>query len=136
MARLKGSKNTTGNLYNPEKHTREYLRNYLSNWRKTKGKEKTQGYYLDIRKDNQALKKECINYMGGKCSICGYSKNTAVLDFHHKDMSEKEDGLSNLINRRIGRTLEQLKPELDKCICVCANCHREIHFNDDIYLNK
>ena len=25
------------------------------------------------------------------------------------------------------KSFESLKPEVDKCILVCANCHREIH---------
>lgn len=27
---------------------------------------------------------------GGKCEHCGYNKNLAVLEFHHKNPEEKE----------------------------------------------
>ena len=131
--RLKGSKNTSGHLYNPEKHTKKYKQSYLKEWRKTKGKDKTQGYYRDIRLTNTSLKKEALEYLGGKCKNCGYNKNVACLDFHHLDMSEKDDGIANLICRRIKKTLKDLKKELDKCIILCSNCHREIHFNDEMY---
>ena len=30
-------------------------------------------------------------------------------------------------NKRMLMSFENLKPEVDKCILVCANCHREIH---------
>lgn len=64
-----------------------------------------------------------IAYLGGKCSICGYDKNHAALDFHHLGLEEKDEGIS----RMLFMSFEKLKPELDKCVLVCANCHRELH---------
>lgn len=63
--------------------------------------------------------------MGGSCSKCNYFKCLSALEFHHKDPSIKEDAVSFLI--RMNRNFERLKLELDKCLLVCANCHREIH---------
>ena len=77
---------------------------------------------------------KAIEYKGGKCSMCGYNKCTSALEFHQLDPSIKEynkDGRG--LNRR--RSFDNSKDELDKCILVCANCHREIHYkdNDDNY---
>lgn len=68
-------------------------------------------------------KQEAVNYKGGKCQVCGYNKCLAVLEFHHINPNEKEFDIS----RTWSRKWETIKKELDKCICVCANCHREIH---------
>ena len=73
------------------------------------------------RQQNRKL--ECINYKGGKCARCGYDKYPGALDFHHIDPTQKEFDISKLRTYNI----EKLKPELDKCICVCKNCHAEIH---------
>lgn len=62
---------------------------------------------------------------GTSCSICGYSKNYAALDFHHINIKEKEFSPAQLINTSYD--LDQIFQELDKCQLVCANCHREIH---------
>lgn len=72
-------------------------------------------------------KKQAVEYKGGKCEICGYAKYYGALDFHHQDPLEKEAdwGKIRLWN------WEKIKNELDKCICVCSNCHREIHGNID-----
>lgn len=70
------------------------------------------------------LKKMAIEYKGGKCIFCGYDKCNDALDFHHLDSKEKEFGLSV---RGLTRSWEKIKEELDKCILVCANCHRELH---------
>ena len=70
------------------------------------------------------LKKMAIEYKGGKCIFCGYDKCNDALDFHHLDLKEKEFGLSV---RGLTRSWEKIKEELDKCILVCANCHRELH---------
>ena len=75
----------------------------------------------------RAMKKQALKLKGGKCSICGYDKCVAALEFHHLDSNEKEFKLSN------GNTMswDTYKKELEKCILVCSNCHAEIHFNDN-----
>lgn len=71
----------------------------------------------------QKRKIEAIEYKGGKCEICGYDHFYGALEFHHKNPSEKEADWSTMKKWSFERT----KKELDKCMCVCANCHREIH---------
>lgn len=67
-------------------------------------------------------KLDLVEYKGGKCEICGYSKSINALQFHHKNKEEKDFSIS-------GKSLsfDKLKKEVDKCILVCANCHIEIH---------
>lgn len=64
-----------------------------------------------------------VKYCGGKCQCCGYNKYDGSLDFHHVDDGDKEFGLTGAQHIAISTVIE----ELDKCIVVCANCHREIH---------
>lgn len=35
-----------------------------------------------------------IDYKGGKCSVCGYNKCRAALEFHHTNPNEKDFGIS------------------------------------------
>lgn len=71
------------------------------------------------------LKTKCVEYKGGKCEKCGYNRCISALEFHHKDPSKKEFGISS---KGILRDWETTKKELDKCEMLCANCHRENHF--------
>lgn len=71
----------------------------------------------------QNNKKRAVDYKGGKCGRCGYDKCIDALEFHHIDPTQKDKNFGNIKIRR----WEDQKKELDKCICVCANCHREIH---------
>ena len=70
-------------------------------------------------------KQKAIEYKGGKCICCGYSRCQAALDFHHLDPSQKEGYKSGAIVPHW--TFERNKAELDKCVLVCVRCHREIH---------
>lgn len=80
---------------------------------------------LRIKRIN--VKQFCIEYKGGKCSICGYNKCYSSLDFHHLDPSKKEYNISKLIRTYSINTIkDKLIKELDKCILVCSNCHGEI----------
>ena len=65
-----------------------------------------------------------VNYKGSRCKICGYNKCSEALEFHHLSSSGKDFGISD---RGYTRSWAKIKEELDKCILVCANCHREIH---------
>lgn len=60
------------------------------------------------------------------CAKCGCDK-FYLLEFHHKDPSKKEFTISDSTRAKF----ETIKPELDKCIVLCANCHREFHYLND-----
>jgi 5-methylcytosine-specific restriction endonuclease McrA len=77
-----------------------------------------------VARRRKKLKQLAVEYKGGKCSICGYSKCIAALEFHHLNPLEKDFGISASGETR---SWEKVKAELDKCIIVCSNCHREIH---------
>jgi len=77
-----------------------------------------------VKKRRKHLRIKSIEYKGGKCISCGYNKCNEALDFHHIDESKKEFGLSE---KGMTRSWERTMKELDKCILVCANCHRELH---------
>lgn len=79
-----------------------------------------------VTRRRRKLKELAITYKGGACMHCGYSKCNAALEFHHLDPSKKDFSISV---QGYTRSWEYIKTELDKCILVCANCHREIHAN-------
>ena len=70
-------------------------------------------------------KLDAIETLGNKCSICGYSKNTAALCFHHKDPSLKSFSLD--IRNFSSKPIIKLNEEVNKCILLCSNCHMELH---------
>ncbi len=56
------------------------------------------------------------------CTDCGNKHPHFVMDFDHRNPSEKEDNVSNLIRR--GWSKDRILKEIAKCDLVCANCHR------------
>lgn len=77
-----------------------------------------------VQRRRKKVKRLLIEYKGGKCEKCGYNRCFDALEFHHQNPKEKEFGISN---KGITLSLDKMKKEVDKCILVCANCHREIH---------
>ncbi len=77
---------------------------------------------------NSQIRKKAfaVDMMGGKCQICGYDKCINALEFHHIN-DDKEYDPAYIVRRW---SWERVKPELEKCIMVCANCHRELHHLD------
>lgn len=73
---------------------------------------------------HMAFKALAVEYKGGKCVCCGYKKYFGALEFHHLNPKEKEFNLGQF---KTGQLNEIVKKELDKCILVCSNCHKEIH---------
>ena len=66
-----------------------------------------------------------VQKLGGKCSICSYSKNSSSLAFHHLNPKDKSFALDlrSLSNRK----QEVIDGEVSKCILICCNCHAELH---------
>jgi DNA-directed RNA polymerase subunit RPC12/RpoP len=77
-----------------------------------------------VQRRREKLKLLAIEYKGGECEICGYKRCVSALEFHHLDPNEKEFGVGE---KGYTRSIETIKKELDICILVCSNCHREIH---------
>lgn len=80
-----------------------------------------------VNKRRRKLKQLAVEYCGGKCTICGYSKCIGALHFHHVNPTTKNFSISSDGNTR---SWVEIKNELDKCILVCANCHAELHTNE------
>lgn len=75
-------------------------------------------------KMHQLKKKQGVEYLGGKCKICGFKKYLSSLDFHHLDGLTKDDNFAN----KTHWSWKRLKIELDKCILLCKNCHNAVHY--------
>lgn len=77
--------------------------------------------YGDERR--KTTKRLAVEYLGGKCIDCGLETNIySVYDFHHLDPDSKDFAIG-----RNYKIFESIKSELDKCILLCANCHRIRH---------
>lgn len=94
-----------------------YSNNHLN--RKTKVKDRQNKVQTTLKNLLFEIKKN------SKCSICGENR-WWMLDFHH--MKDKKYDISSLPKR--GCSLETFQKEIDKCIILCANCHRDVHFKE------
>lgn len=57
-----------------------------------------------------------------ECARCGESRPPA-LDFHHP--GEKDQSVSEMVNN--GYSKASIRAEIDRCLVLCANCHRREH---------
>ncbi len=76
-----------------------------------------------VAKRRRKVKTMAIEYKGGKCQICSYKKYQGALELHHLNKAEKSFGIGD---KGYTRSWEKVRAELDKCILLCANCHREV----------
>ena len=77
-----------------------------------------------VRKRRKKVRHMAIDHLGGRCSQCGYDRCLDALEFHHVDSSVKDFGISN---RGYTRSWKKVREEIEKCVLLCANCHREFH---------
>jgi predicted DNA-binding protein YlxM (UPF0122 family) len=59
------------------------------------------------------------------CCICG-EKEGCCLDFHHIN-DDKLDSVSEFVQKK---SPQAIFDEINKCVVVCANCHRKIHIKN------
>lgn len=75
------------------------------------------------------VKKQIIDYLGGKCVDCGFRGHFIAYDFDHIDRSKKEFKISGHYLFR----WDELKKELDNIQLRCSNCHRIKDYIIDTY---
>ena len=86
-------------------------------------------------KIGQEKRKKAIENLGGKCIVCGYSKYTGAIDFHHIDPLKKDENFKELR----GWSQKKIDEEMKKCVPLCKICHAELHagiINLDDIINK
>lgn len=84
-----------------------------------------------VRQDNKQW--AVISMLGCKCEKCGIEAtrdNMCIFDFHHVDPSTKEENIAELLAN--GRPLDILMEEATKCILLCSNCHRQLHYDEHL----
>lgn len=101
------SKNPIGDSPNPETERKQ---------------RRTDSWYRYQRKRRIERKAKLVALRGGHCEECGYGDAIAALEFHHLDSKTKEFGLGTF-----NGSWQRLLAEADKCVLLCANCHRRRH---------
>ena len=111
----------------------QYQRNYRKRLKEEGGENRKR--YLKMRLRNQMTRatkaKLLIDEIKEKsgCAVCK-EKNPVCLDFHHRDPAEKIAPVATMA--RSGN-LEKVHTEIDKCVVLCANCHRKFHAGEVTY---
>lgn len=97
---------------------------------KTEEEKKQLVQYCRNRREN--FRNKAIEYKGGSCMLCGYNKCARALEMHHLDPKTK---LFNISSCAYTKSWDTVVAELDKCIMLCANCHREVESGIAIITN-
>ena len=83
--------------------------------------------HRDDRKEYQKIlfddKREFLNSLKYPCVKCGEDRPW-IIDFHHINPKNKCFTVGNKYRGNI----EVIQAEVEKCICLCRNCHAEFHW--------
>jgi hypothetical protein len=77
-----------------------------------------------IHKVRKIQKQRAVDYLGSRCSRCGYNRCVEALHFHH--LRDKLFEIGKMIGYH--QSWPKIEAELDKCVLLCANCHHEFHY--------
>ena len=79
-----------------------------------------------IKYKRVAIRNRIITLGGGKCIKCQEDR-THLLDFHHINPNQKSNSVSELLTTV---SVKDIFIEIQKCILLCANCHRDFHWQN------
>ena len=78
------------------------------------------------KKYREKIKERITKYKLKKgCKICSYNKCPDALEFHHLDKDKKIFGISV---QHFYYSWKKILKEIKKCILLCSNCHKELHY--------
>ncbi len=107
----------------PEKQ-RAYQKEYRKKWYAENKRSHLDRVHRNTRIYVKKMKKWASDYKAAKgCTKCP-ENDPVCLDFHHAG-DDKEMDISLAIRRAWSQ--KRLQKEIDKCIVICANCHRKHH---------
>jgi hypothetical protein len=97
-----------------------------------------EGRKIQKRKNDEVkfcrvLKNTKIKYINNykkshNCAICKENAQ-CCLEFHHIDKKNKLFTISSAIcNIKID--MKSLRAEMRKCVILCSNCHKKLHYQD------
>lgn len=103
----------------------EKRRLYKQKWNKDFYKKNKQAEIRRVAKRKQKLRDWLDELKKGlKCEMCE-ENHPACLDFHHPNSKEKDFSVGSI--KGYGWSQEWVLNEIQKCMVVCANCHRKLH---------
>lgn len=114
--------------FNKNKSTKDGLSNQCKECNKSNLKNhynKNTDYYKFRNYERRNLISDFINSKKNKCSKCDET-HIACLDFHH--LFDKKINIAELPNSLW--KMERVEEELNKCIILCSNCHRKLHWEE------
>ena len=89
---------------------------------KLKDKDFANAHYAKRRLDQRLRKAFVENYLGANpCIKCG-ENDIEILDFDHRDRSEKEYSIAKMYSSI--KSEKAIMAEIAKCDVLCGNCHR------------
>lgn len=101
---------------------REYVRKYLSD--PENRRKHIERVKRNADKDRQKRKELIKIFRSNGCVICDEQEECCLVA-HHINPEDKNFNIGDALGQGIG--LKRFKAELEKCICVCHNCHCKIH---------
>jgi hypothetical protein len=111
--------------YKDPKIRKKKAKEYSKKWYEKNKK----GHRLNSTKNKKKYKKAWDIFKASqKCFYCSV-QHPAVIDFHHVIRTSPKVSVHTLIkNKSYAKAMEEVK----KCIPLCANCHRILHWVERI----
>lgn len=115
--KIKAAKRYALNKEESNLYSKQYRLDNLQRLRKYDHERKIKSYYDSVDYINKLLG-------SSKCCHCG-DNNPIHLVFHHTNPLEKDNSVANFKHWGINK----IKKEIEKCIILCDNCHRKLHYS-------
>lgn len=108
--------------------TKEEIREYHRKYHHKRSREALDAKNRARKLRSIKIKQEIDKIKSEKgCHKCD-ENDPVCLDFHHKN-EDKEFNIGNALNGR--KALNKVRKEIQKCIILCANCHRKLHYYEN-----
>lgn len=99
-----------------------YCRDCMKEYRKESYRNNPESYKARANALQKRMREYVNEVKSVPCFDCKVMYPTYVMDFDHRERSDKISDIAALIKNGNWKTL---KDEIAKCDVVCANCHRE-----------